>query len=110
MAGLAGVGKSTLTGHVGATLRRHHVPVDTFGEEELFTRPQFTRVADGFRTKHYALPEDFEGAYEAWLSTLPAETVAIRGIVKTCGSACFMPLVDHLLVDLGLRAVRRACR
>ena len=30
--------------------------------------------------------------------------------VKTCGWACFMPLADHLLVDLDPRAVRRACR
>ncbi len=77
MAGLAGVGKSTLMERIGATLRRQHVPVDTFGEEELFTRSQFTRVADGFRTKHYASPEEFEGAYEAWLRTLPAATAAI---------------------------------
>lgn len=62
---------------MGATLRRQHVPVDTFGEEELFTRPQFTRVADGFCTQHYASPEESEGAYEAWLGTLPAATVAI---------------------------------
>jgi hypothetical protein len=34
----------------------------------------------------------------------------VRGIVNTCGLACFMLLVDHLLVDLGRRGVRQACR
>ena len=34
----------------------------------------------------------------------------LRGIVKTCGSACLTLLADHLLVDLGRRVVRRVCR
>lgn len=50
MAGSAGVGKSTLAESIGATFRQRDIPVDVFGEDELFTRPQFTRVADGFRT------------------------------------------------------------
>ena len=36
--------------------------------------------------------------------------VTLRGIVNTCGLACFMLLVDHLLVDLGRWGVRHACR
>lgn len=45
MAGPAGVGKSTLAAGLGATLRRRGAHVDTFGEEELFSRPEFTHVA-----------------------------------------------------------------
>ncbi len=48
MAGSAGVGKSTLTQRLGTTLRQRRTPVDAFGEEELFTRSEFVRVADGF--------------------------------------------------------------
>jgi thymidylate kinase len=77
MAGSAGVGKSTLTERLGATLRQRHTPVDAFGEEQLFTRSQFAAVADGFRTRQYASPEQFEVAYRTWLDTLTAETVAI---------------------------------
>lgn len=77
MAGLAGIGKSTLAEEVGATLRQRNAPVDVFGEEELFTRPQFDRVAEGFRTEQYATPQDFEAAYEAWLNTLADGTIAV---------------------------------
>jgi hypothetical protein len=34
-----------------------------------------------------------------------ARSAPLRGIVKTCGSACLAPLVEHLLVDLGRRVV-----
>lgn len=77
MAGPAGVGKSSLTEWIANSLREQDVPVDAFGEEEFFTRLEFAQVADGFRTKHYAGPEVFEGAYEAWLSTLAAGAIAI---------------------------------
>jgi hypothetical protein len=77
MAGLAGIGKSTLAGEIAVTLRRRHFPVDVFGEEELFSRPQFARVADGFRTRRYASPREFETAYQDWLSTLAEGTIAV---------------------------------
>lgn len=77
MAGSAGIGKSTLARHIGATLRQRRTPVDIFGEEELFTRPEFSRVAEGFRTQHHASPQVFEAAYETWLSALGAGTVAV---------------------------------
>jgi len=82
MAGLAGVGKSTLAERLGVSLRRTQSPdsarsVDVFGEEELFTRPEFARVADGFRTERYASPADFEAAYQKWLSSLDDGAVAI---------------------------------
>lgn len=77
MAGLAGIGKSSLAESIGVTLRQRNTPVDVFGEEELFTRPQFASVANGFRTKQYASPREFEAAYRDWLATLPTGTIAV---------------------------------
>jgi hypothetical protein len=77
MAGSAGIGKSTLAERIGIRLRRQHIPTDVFGEEELFTRPQFVRLAEGFRTKHYPSAQEFEAAYRSWLSTLTLDTVTI---------------------------------
>lgn len=77
MAGTAGVGKSTLAERLGATLHDRGVPTDVFGEEELFTRPEFTRVAEGFRTKVYAAADGFESAYRNWLRELPPTAMAI---------------------------------
>lgn len=77
MAGVAGVGKSTLAEQIGVALDGRGIPADVFAEEELFTRPEFARVAVGFRTKDHASPEEFEAAYRAWLSSLVSGTVAV---------------------------------
>lgn len=77
MAGPAGVGKSTLAQRLGAEFERAGTPVDVFGEEEIFTRREFKRVGDGFRSQDYATAREFEAAYRTWLGDLAVETVAI---------------------------------
>ena len=76
MSGPAGAGKSTLADALARRLADDH-PVDRFGEEELFTRPQFAVVADGFRGPDHPRRTEFEGAYTNWLRDLPERTVAI---------------------------------
>ncbi|GAB3751910.1 nucleoside/nucleotide kinase family protein [Microlunatus parietis] len=76
MSGPAGAGKSTLAEGLAATLGRDR-PVDRFGEEELFTRPSFARVAAGFRGSGHPVPAEFEEAYGSWLAGLPQDAVAI---------------------------------
>lgn len=76
MSGPAGAGKSTLADTLARHLADDH-PVDRFGEEELFTRPQFAVVADGFRGPDHPRRPEFEEAYTTWLRDLPERTVAI---------------------------------
>jgi hypothetical protein len=76
MAGSAGVGKSTLAEQLSENLRRRGHWVDVCGEEELFTRSVFAEIAEGYTTKQFASPEQFEAAYSAWLGgTRPGEVV-----------------------------------
>jgi thymidylate kinase len=108
MAGLAGVGKSTLAEGIGSTLRQCGHQVDVFGEEELFTRPQFARVADGFRTEQYASPTEFEAGYRAWLATLADQTIGVMDW-NPAGMAGDLPWAtgDRSRLRLHLRSVRR---
>lgn len=77
LAGEAGVGKSTLATSLAEVLRRRGHPVDLFGEEELFTRREFALIADRFRNGDGPAAGQFEEAYGAWLTSLPADSVAI---------------------------------
>ncbi|MET9023046.1 hypothetical protein ABZV93_23990 [Actinopolymorpha sp. NPDC004070] len=60
-----GIGKSTLAASLARVLRAGGSPVDLFPEEDLFTRPEFAEVAQGFRTKDFPTPEHFLPAYAA---------------------------------------------
>lgn len=77
LAGEAGVGKSTLATSLAEVLRRRGHSVDRFGEEELFTRPEFALVADRFRHGDGPAAGQFEEAYGAWLTSLTAGSAAI---------------------------------
>ncbi|HEX3811717.1 MAG TPA: hypothetical protein VHX59_02650 [Mycobacteriales bacterium] len=70
MDGPAGAGKSTLAAALAGAFRAAGHRADLFGEEELFTRAEFSDVAQGFRTKEFARPVGFEKAYAAYLSGL----------------------------------------
>ncbi len=70
MDGLAGAGKSTLAAGLAATLRAEGHRVDLFGEEQLFTRPDFAVVAEGFRTKRFPTAAMFEAAYQDYFASL----------------------------------------
>ncbi|MFC7625675.1 hypothetical protein [Microlunatus sp. GCM10028923] len=77
MSGTPGAGKSTLGEALAAGYRAQGRPVDRYGEEELFTRPEFARVAAGFRGPGSPSRADFEKAYASWLRGLPDEAIAI---------------------------------
>jgi DNA polymerase III delta prime subunit len=57
-----GIGKSTLAESLAESLQAEGTTVDLFPEEQLFTRADFSVVAEGFRTKappprrHFSTP------------------------------------------------------
>ena len=77
LAGPAGAGKSSLSQAAGAALRQAGLTVDVCGEEELFTRPEFDRVARQFRAPSAPAPEDLEAAHATWVASLPEQSVAV---------------------------------
>lgn len=111
MAGSAGIGKSSLAERIGTTLWRRHILVDAFGEEEIFTRPQFVHVAEGFRNNHHPSPFEFEVAYGAWLGTLMVGTVAVIDW-NPAGMAGDLPWAssDRACLQRHLEAVRMLAR
>lgn len=58
-----GIGKSTLAESLAESLQAEGMTVDLFPEEQLFTRADFSVVAEGFRTKTSPTPEVFFDAY-----------------------------------------------
>ena len=58
-----GIGKSTLAEALAESLQAQDIAVDLFPEEQLFTRADWSVVADGFRSKAYPTPEQFLDAY-----------------------------------------------
>jgi hypothetical protein len=68
----AGIGKSTLAEGLAGALRGQGAAVDLFPEEQIFTRPHFAEVAEGFRSKEFAGPEAFERAWAAQFAELRA--------------------------------------
>ena len=57
------IGKSTLAESLAESLQAEGMTVDLFPEEQLFTRADFSVVAEGFRTKASPTPEAFFDAY-----------------------------------------------
>ena len=64
-----GIGKSTLGESLADSLQAEGIAVDLFPEEQLFTRADFTVVAEGFRTKAYPTPEEFLDAYDKTITS-----------------------------------------
>lgn len=79
MRGYPGSGKSTLAAGLEHAGQDRGLCVDRFGEEELFTRAEFTRVAEGFRTEKSAFQESpvgaeiFLDAYRSYLANVEAD-------------------------------------
>jgi len=65
-----GVGKSTLMTSLARTLRESGAIVDLFTEEQLFTRPDYARMAAGFRSRSFPTYEIFLTTYAAHISQL----------------------------------------
>jgi thymidylate kinase len=61
-----GIGKSTLAENLAAELTTRGIPVDLIPEDALFTRPEFTEAATGFRTSQYLVEQTaLPAAYSA---------------------------------------------
>ncbi|MEQ7127569.1 hypothetical protein ABN034_23885 [Actinopolymorpha sp. B11F2] len=67
-----GIGKSTLAASIAAVLKDGGAAADLFPEEDLFTRPEFAHVAQGFRDKNSPTPEVFLPAYTATIEQMRA--------------------------------------
>lgn len=99
----AGIGKSTLAAGIVCTVEAHAGTADLFGEEQLFTRSEWTRVAAGFRSKDFPTAPQF---LEAYATTIAAACASRSWLVLdwSCGAmAGDLPwaLADHSrLVDL----------
>lgn len=59
-----GIGKSSLAESLAWSLQAQEITVDLFPEEQLFTRDDFSVVAEGFSTRVSPTPEAFLDAYE----------------------------------------------
>lgn len=79
MRGYPGSGKSILAEGLEHAGQERGLRVDRFGEEALFTRAEFARVAEGFRTEKSAFQETpvgaeiFLDAYRAYLANVEAD-------------------------------------
>jgi hypothetical protein len=104
----AGIGKSTLAAGIARTVEAHAGTADLFGEEQLFTRPEWTHVAAGFRSKDFPTGPQFLQAYTTTIRTARSSGSWLILDWFCGGMAGDLPwaLADHsLLVDL-CRAVR----
>lgn len=99
----AGIGKTTLAAGIARTVEAHAGTADLFGEEQLFTRSDWTCVAAGFRSKDFPTAPHF---LEAYAATIQAARASGSWLILDwfCGGmAGDLPwaLADHnLLVDL----------
>ncbi len=104
-----GIGKSTLGESLADSLRAEGIAVDLFPEEQLFTRADFTVVAEGFRTKAYPTPEEFLDAYERTIGSCLANQAWLICDWNCAGMASDLTwaLADPARLDGLVRDVRK---
>lgn len=99
----AGIEKTTLAAGIARTVDAHAGIADLFGEEQLFTRSEWTRVAAGFRSKDFPTAPQFLEAYTATIQAARASGAWLILDWFCGGMAGDLPwaLAAHiLLVDL----------
>lgn len=103
-----GIGKSTLAESLAESLQAEGTTVDLFPEEQLFTRADFSVVAEGFRTKASPTPEAFLDAYGKTIGRCLANQAWLICDWNCAGMASDLTwaLADPTRLDVLVRDVR----